>query len=506
MVAKVLRRRMLSIALLALVTMTAALGFSVLQGRKYTATSAILFRQQNLDQTLLGNTALPRSTNPTFQASTNMTLVSLPGIAEHSGAALRPPLSRSQVAGKVSISAASQSDVIDVSASDRIPGRAAEIANAYATEAVQFQRDTDRQAVSTARAQVHAQLASLGSAAKRSPEANALRTREQQLALVSSLQIGNAEVVQPALAPTAPSSPTTLRNAVLGLLVGLVLGVGLTLVREGFDRRVKDLESLEQLFGAPVLASIPDMKDAASAEESFRILRAQLRYFSVDKNIRTVLVTSAVPGEGKTTVARHLARAAAALPHSRVLLIEADLRKGDLASVLGVDRAPGLVQVLSGETDLGSAIQRATGLDDLGDEAGDLEVLVAGATPPNAAEMLESLSMTSLLAEASADYDLIIIDTAPLLLVADAIPLLRSVSGVLAVTFLGDTRRDALHFLRRQLSQVEAPVLGLVANRVLPQDVAGGYGYGYGYGYRRSAGGSSEPRAPVDMPSDRLPA
>jgi Mrp family chromosome partitioning ATPase len=96
--------------------------------------------------------------------------------------------------------------------------------------------------------------------------------------------------------------------------------------------------------------------------------------------------------------------------------------------------------------------------------------------------MLESQSMVALLASASADYDLIIIDTAPLLLVADAMPLLRSVSGVLAVASVGSTKRDALQFLGSQLRDVDAPVLGLVANRVLSQ--AGGYGYGYGYGYR----------------------
>jgi capsular exopolysaccharide synthesis family protein len=496
MLAKILRRRARSIALLGLVTVAAALVFSFLQPREYTATAGILFRQQSLEQALLGSTALPAPNDQTVQASTNLKLVSLPAIAERTGAGLTPALSRSQVARKVSASAASQSNVMNISATDPDPGRATEIANAYATQVVNFQRTTERTAVGTAQAQVQAQLASLGSAGAHSAQAKALRAREQQLALISSLQIGEAQVVQPALEPTSPSSPLTVRNGVLGLLVGLVLGVALALLREGFDRRLKDVESLEEAFGAPVLAAVTDMSDAEAATESFRILRARLRYFSVDRNIRTVLVTSAVAGEGKTTVASHLAQAAAALHGSRVLLVEADLRRGNLASVLDVKRSPGLVQVLSGESDLHSAIQRLKRFSD-GDQEGSSEpsfdVLVAGATPPNATEMLESQSMVALLARASADYDLIIIDTAPLLLVADAMPLLRSVSGVLAVASVGSTKRDALQFLGSQLREVNAPVLGLVANRVLSQ--AGGYGYGYGYGYR-----SQDQQSPEVLP------
>jgi polysaccharide biosynthesis transport protein len=484
MFATILRRRARSIVLLALVAMAAALAFSLLQARQYTATAGVLFRQQNLDQTLLGSSALPPSNDPTRQASTDLTLISLPAIAAQTGKALTPSLSREQVQRKISISASSESDVFDIAATDRTPARATAIANAYAAQAVQSQRTTDREALSTAKAQLQAQLTALGASRQNSAEARALTARLQQLTVVASLQTGEAEIVQPALEPSSPSSPTTARNVVLGLLVGLVLGIALALVREGSDRRVKDVDALEEIFGAPVLAAITDMDDVDAATESFRTLRAQLRYFSVDRNIRTVLVTSAVAGEGKTTVASNLALAAGAISGSRTLLIEADLRKGDLAGVLGVKQSPGLVQVLSGEAHLHSAIQRPThfGEQREGDSPAAFDVLVAGAYPPNAAEMLESQSMAALLARASADYDLIVIDTAPLLLVADATPLLRSVSGVLAVASVGDTKSDALHFLAKQLKQVDAPVLGLVANRVLAQDVAGGYGYGYGYG------------------------
>ncbi len=483
MLATILRRRARSIVLLALVAMAAALAFSLLQTRQYTATAGVLFRQQNLAQTLLGASALPPSSDPTRQASTDLTLASLPSIAEQAGKTIAPSLSREQVQHKISISATSESDVVDVAATDRKPARAAAIANSYAAQVVQAQRTTDREALSAAKAQVQAQLTALGRARQHSAEAQALIAREQQLTVVASLQTGEAEIVQPALTPTSPSSPTTVRNAVLGLLVGLVLGIALAFVREGSDRRIKDVESLEEIFGAPVLAAVTDMEDADAATESFRTLRAQLRYFSIDRNIRTVLVTSAIAGEGKTTVASHLALAAGAVPGSRTLLIEADLRKGDLAGVLGVKQSPGLVQVLSGEAHLHNAIQRPArfGEGREGEEPPAFDVLVAGAYPPNAAEILESQSMAALLARASADYDLIVIDTAPLLLVADATPLLRSVSGVIAVASLGDTKRDALKFLAKQLRQVDAPVLGLVANRVLQGDVAGGYGYGYGY-------------------------
>jgi capsular exopolysaccharide synthesis family protein len=295
------------------------------------------------------------------------------------------------------------------------------------------------------------------------------------------------------------------------LLVGLVLGIALAFIREGFDRRIKDIAGLEEVFGAPALVSIPDMSDVAATAEGFRALRAQLRYFNVDKRIRTVLVTSAVSGEGKTTVATHLASAAGALPYSRVLLIETDLRKADVAERLGIEKAPGLVQVLSGETDLRSAIRRPRALEggaDGGDDRLSFDVLVAGATPPNAAEMLESYSMSGLLAGASEEYDLIVIDTAPLLLVADAIPLMGCVSGVLAVASMGSTTGDSLLRLRRSLDQVDAPVLGLVVNRVTARDSGGGYGYGYGYRDSERPVPAAPEQQPgvVGVPSDRISA
>ena len=239
MLARILRRRLLSIVLLAVIAASAAIGFSSLQKPEYTATSGVLFREQSPDQALIGNSTPSGSVDPTVQASTNMALVSLPVIAEQTGQQLKPPLSRSQVAREVSTSTASQSDVVNVAVTDRSPQRAAEIANTYAAVVVQAQRNIDRDAVSAASTQVHAQLESLSAAGQAGAQGSALRARLQQLAVLGSLQTGDAEVVQAALVPTSPSSPRLVRNAGLGLLIGLVLGIALAFVREGFDRRVK---------------------------------------------------------------------------------------------------------------------------------------------------------------------------------------------------------------------------------------------------------------------------
>jgi capsular exopolysaccharide synthesis family protein len=216
---------------------------------------------------------------------------------------------------------------------------------------------------------------------------------------------------------------------------------------------------LEAIYGLPLLGVVPESaalsrssrgkKNAgevlpAGEAEAFHLIRAHLRYFNVDRELRTLLVASAAPGDGKTTVARHLAAAAARMG-ARVLLLEADLRRPTVAQQLDVLSGPGVSDVLIGTLSLSEATQ----LIDLDQAGGDgsrgrtLDVLVAGATlPPNPGELIESHAMESLLEEAKAKYDLVVIDTPPLTAVSDAFPLLRKVDGVIIVGRVGRNRRD----------------------------------------------------------------
>ncbi len=223
---------------------------------------------------------------------------------------------------------------------------------------------------------------------------------------------------------------------------------------------------------------------AANEEEAFHLIRAHLRYFNVDKELRTLLVASAAPGDGKTTVARHLASAAARMG-ARTLLVEADLRRPTMAQQFEIHPGAGLSDVLIGAVAMNEAIQSIS-LDRPGNDvsrARTLDVLLAGPVlPPNPAELIESRAMENLLDGARSTYDLVVVDTPPLTVVSDAFPLLGEVDGVIVVGRVGRNRRDVAVRLRETLVAAGAPLLGVVANGFKAGRL-GSYGYGYSYNY-----------------------
>ena len=284
--------------------------------------------------------------------------------------------------------------------------------------------------------------------------------------------------------PKSASSLGATELGLLGLIAGLVLGLGIAFLLERLDRRLKEIDDVEQAFGLPVVGHIPQRQALAvprNAEgperpstemEAFGLLRAHLRYFNVDREITTILVTSMQPGDGKTTIATHLAKAAASVG-TRTLLLEADLRKPVLAERLGLKASPGLAQAIVTDEDAESFIQAlpvVSSRDSDGPKAA-LDVLVAGAVPPNPAELLESTRMSTLLATVSDEYELVIVDAPPVSVVSDAIPILKQVEGVLLVAQLDKhTHASAVRF-SATLGSLGAPVLGVVVNGLKDRNV-----------------------------------
>ena len=223
-----------------------------------------------------------------------------------------------------------------------------------------------------------------------------------------------------------------------------------------------------------MLGTVPESKaimasneGAAAAElpfmenEAFRMLRASLRYFNVDHDVRSVLVTSHAAGVGKSTVAWNLARVAAS--SSKAVIVETDLRNPTLSRQHGLKAGPGLAELLTHQVGLDEAIQAkpivAAGSN--GAEGGGraLDVIVAGSLPPNPAELIESQTMSEALTQLAEHYELVVIDTAPVGVVSDAIPLLRKVDGVIVVARMDKSTRDGAEQTREQLGRLEAPVL-----------------------------------------------
>ncbi|EMQ99561.1 polysaccharide biosynthesis tyrosine autokinase [Paeniglutamicibacter gangotriensis] len=287
--------------------------------------------------------------------------------------------------------------------------------------------------------------------------------------------------------PTSPVSPNTKLALALGAVLGLALGAGFALLRQHMDRRVRSVEDLEKL-GTSVIGTIPldprlvknrttvetgalDHDDRASHPyaEALRELRTNLTYVDVDKPARVILVTSSVPGEGKSSVAANLAIAIASTGRPTIL-IDADLRRPVVTDIFGLPGGAGLTDVLS---------QQAT-LDDVLQPYGPiptLSILAGGRIPPNPSELLGSQAMLSLLDDLSRDA-LVLIDAPPLLPVTDAAVLANFVDGVLVAVKADSTSTDEVAKSLGNLDKVGANVLGFVLNQV-PTKGAGAANYGY---------------------------
>ncbi len=494
----ILRRRAPWILICFVLVAGAAYGFSKHQTKQYTATASLVFNNNQLGQQVAGLQAVASGNQPA-QQNTNLKLVELGDMAEKTALRLGRGLTKEMVREDLSVTAQGESNIVDVAATAVSPRLATDIANTYTEQFVKEQQNNNHAYYASALKLVNKQLATLTPKEKAGTAGLALQDRAQSLGVLVELRNGNVEVAQPATVPISPSSPKTSRNTALGGVLGLLLGLSVAFLLERFDRRIREPKDLEKVYGLPLLGVVPESSALsrsaqrkggrqaslpASEAEAFHLIRAHLRYFNVDRELRTLLVGSAAPGDGKTTVARHLASAAARMG-SRVLLLEGDLRRPTIARQLDLPSGPGIADVLIGSIALAEAIQ-SVDLESPSGQSGSaraLDVLVAGAAlPPNPGELIESHAMERLLEQAKSTYDLIVIDTPPLTAVSDAFPLLRKVDGVVIVGRVGRNRRDVAERLHETLTGAGAPLLGVVANG-FKSGGRGSYGYAYDYSY-----------------------
>jgi capsular exopolysaccharide synthesis family protein len=419
---QIIRRRKLVFLVALIIVPLAALLVSLAHKNQYKATATLLFQDTNVPADAAAR-----------QAATNSVLIKLPMLAEQTARELGGSVTGHEVGASISVDVGSSiANIGKISATTNSPELSAQMANDYSQAFINL---------------------------------NGLDLRQ-------GLQIGKARLVQPATPPSAPSPPKTLRNVVLGIILGVVLGFGLAALLERIDRRVRTVEELEELFGAPILARIPrsrkirraELGDVLQAPEAdvFRTLRTNLRYFIVDRQLRSILVASPEVGDGRSTVARCLAAAMAEMGDN-VVLVEADLRMGGDFRDANGQPAAGLSNALVSPLDL----ERLTRVEVQAEGSGPprmLSILPSGPVPPNPGELLESERMRTLIAELQQRFEIVVIDSPPLGIVSDALALVPKVSGVLVAGGVGKTTRDGARNFTKQLSLLGTQPLGVAAN------------------------------------------
>ena len=307
----------------------------------------------------------------------------------------------------------------------------------------------------------------------------------QEVQVVEKQNVGNAKVIASALVPDKPISPKIPLNLALGGFLGILLGVGTALILEAMDKSLKTLDEAKRLLGYPLLGTIPrvDEKDKdrqelpvlnnpySPASTAFEILQTNLGFTMSDKALKVIVVSSSMPGEGKSFVSANLAVAMAQLGR-RVLLIDADMRRPRQQEIWNVPNMIGLSNVLVGQAALhGSTAEALVTLD----------VLTSGKIPPNPLALLESQRMARLVKDASLDYDFVIIDAPPLTAVADALNIGKLADGMLLVVRPGVANTGSVNAAKSLLEQSGQQVLGMVVNGVTAENSYGGYYYSKGY-------------------------
>ncbi|HEY6275002.1 MAG TPA: polysaccharide biosynthesis tyrosine autokinase [Streptosporangiaceae bacterium] len=487
----ILRRRKWWVIVLALLGLALSLAWSLTATPQYTATAQMLIQPAS-DPSAVGGAPAPITQTDVL---TELQLVTSAPVA----AAVHRMVGG--VPG-VTVAEVGQTNVIGISATATHPIRAAVIANAYARAFVQYRRSIAignltateeqlRSEIST----VTRQLARLHGRAKLSPNAAVLLNQEtvlkEQLAQIQVNGVdssGGVELVTPAQAPTAPSSPKPRQDALLGLACGLVLGVGAAFLRDTVDEALTSKEAVEHWGEAPVLAMVPTVtawkrrsqtflvsraSPTSPAAEAYRSLRTSIQFARQERQLGVLLVSSPAAAEGKTSTVSNLG-VVFAQAGERVVLVSCDLRRPRIGRFFGVDERAGLADVLLGRLPLRDVLRPAAGQD-------NLWVLPAGPLPPNPAELLGSVQLRATFAALRHEFDLVLIDSPPIVPVTDAVVLSKEADATLLVVAAGQTRRGDLRRAAEKLAQASAPVVGTVLNQVSKQD---GYGYGYGYGYK----------------------
>ena len=477
-----LRRRWPVIAFFTVAVTVGAIVFSSRQHPLYKASADVLISQTNLAASLTGVNQTASAVPEDRYGQTQTELAREPSVASLAAKSVRGArLSAGDLLKSSSVAVGQNSDILTFAVSNRHPALAAALATSYARAYVTFRRRLDMATLQSARDGVEAELDRLRSTGQgNTPLASDLATKAVELQTMEAVQNANATLVRSGDSATKVQ-PRPKLYAAYGLVAGFLLGLVVAALLEALDTRVRSEEELTSALGLPLLGRIPELRGRRSAgkpqppvlitsptspeAEAFRKLRAGVDLANLRHGARSILITSAILNEGKSTIAANLA-VAMAQAGRHVSLVDFDLRAPALLDVFDLPSTRGLTDLALETIEFDDALQPVAvsgrGADG-GWMEGSLDVLVPGMLPPDPASFIEAPVVSKLLDELGRRSDLILIDSPPLLSVGDTAALLPKVDAVILVASRKNLRRPMLAEVRRLLGSSQTIPLGVVA-------------------------------------------
>ncbi|HTA33106.1 MAG TPA: polysaccharide biosynthesis tyrosine autokinase [Solirubrobacteraceae bacterium] len=475
--ARILRRRWILIA----GVMIACVGVAVLKHERavklYEATSSVRFQSGTLSDAAL-QVSPGGSGEPQREADTEVLVAHSPEVAEGVlkqliSQGVHISASANQLLGEVKVEAAQNADVLNIIASTSSPALSAALANAFAQQYIAFRSSSQLAGIQVAESKLQQQISGLPAG---SAELAPLQQEVQRLNALRAVAGGGANVIALATPPTSPSGSSLSTSVVIGVLVGLAIAFSLVFLLESLDRRIKSIDELETEYRLPALTGVPQSAfrsrraaDRGEDLEPYRILRSALDLAAVSHQLDTLLVTSAIEGEGKTTVAVDLAHAVA-LTGRHTVLIELDLRRPTFARHFDLDPSYGITTALVGAASLEDLLVKPL------PDTPSLIVLPAGRLPHNPSELLSSPRITEMIAALTTEDGIVIIDAPPLNPVADTQVLLNNpaIHASIIVARVDQTTRDEVRRARGILDRHVVSPIGIAVTGLRDANI---YGY-----------------------------
>jgi capsular exopolysaccharide synthesis family protein len=509
---RVLHHRKWWVLLVVALAIGGFLGRELTKPHLYRASSQVLLNNQSA-ASLVGLQPSVSSDAADRFAETQKSLARVPEVAARTLAAAGVKDTPQHFLDNSSVTALPDEDVLEFSVTARSPALAMKLATEYGRQFPIYRRQLDTTSLQQALKEVQAQLARARLlSGTDSPLYKSLKVRLQQLNTLAALQTTSAQLVRPADG-TRVVQPRPMRAGFIGLALGLLAGIALALIRHATDTRFESAHEVADALGLPLLARIPppprgvrtivSMERPKSVEaEAYRMLRTNLEFTTLEREATTIMVTSATAGEGKSTTTANLA-VALARTGKRVTVVDLDLRQPGISRLFAAKNTPGITDVVRKGTTIDSAMhlvlngtgpsQRLleTATTGVGPTlaGGSLHFIGTGLLPPNPGEFIASHAFADILEDLKASSDVVLIDAAPLLTVADTMALTDQVDAIVLVVRMGNARRPLISEIKRVLEDSRARVLGVA---ITGAPAVPGYGYyGQDSAYRNAHSGRS---------------